>query len=308
MSLPSVALIAPLADLPQGQRTVGSTFRQRISALVQTDSTFFAAQLSAEKSYALWAAYDVRHLVQETTSRLDNVLNRHLEANARASAYVRDSRESEDAFLSRMMEMPKSPKRIEGMTDGLESIGSGLGIERIGGLRDIPANATSFLAGFSAVSFASGRGWAFRRQDRTRKAQRDVVLFLTAVAHLDGYRIMKFVVQQAVKEGLTKIPVVGRIAERALSKAGGNGRLRGILGMAANKARRNKNVRNSVGRVEHGISNVMDEKLFDGIRRRMLQLAMDITDLHLEDVIYLKNQARMDAVASRFRRTADDLG
>lgn len=164
--------------------------------------------------------------------------------------------------------------RVEGTTDGLNTLSGNLGIDIPDGVVDIIPYAAAIMAGVRLVYSVVKTENEFKATDRTTKNKIQVVQTLTLMSRI----------------GITTV----------LPTAGGMGG--GAIGSMV------PGVGNLVGGIVGSLSGAgMGMYLNQHLQPHMLNLALDITGLTNDDLFYYKNKTRIDNVALNFQKAAGEL-
>lgn len=163
---------------------------------------------------------------------------------------------------------------VDGITDGLDTLSSNLGIDVPDGVGDIIPYAAAIIAGARLVHSVLKTEREFKAADRTTKNKIQVIQSLTLMSRM----------------GITT----------ALATLGGMGG--GAIGSAA------PGVGNLVGGIGGSLVGAgMGMYLNRHLQPHMLNLALNITGLTNDDLFYYKNKPRIDNVALSYQAQARAL-
>ena len=160
-------------------------------------------------------------------------------------------------------------------TDALSTLSGNLGIDVPDGVVDIVPYAGAVLAGARLVYSVLQTEKQFSAADRTTKNKIQVVQSLTLMSRMGVTTILATVGGAGGTAAGSAIPGVGNLVGGIVGTVAGAG-----MGMYLNKH----------------------------LEPRILDLALDITNLTRDDLFYYKNKIRIDQVALSFRQTAIELG
>ena len=160
-------------------------------------------------------------------------------------------------------------------TDALSTLSGNLGIDVPDGVVDIVPYAGAVLAGARLVYSVLQTEKQFSAADRTTKNKIQVVQSLTLMSRMGVTTVLATVGGAGGTAAGSAIPGVGNLVGGIVGTVAGAG-----MGMYLNKH----------------------------LEPRILDLALDITNLTLDDLFYYKNKIRIDKVALSFRQTAIELG
>ena len=160
-------------------------------------------------------------------------------------------------------------------TDALSTLSGNLGIDVPDGVVDIVPYAGAVLAGALLVYSVLQTEKQFSAADRITKNKIQVVQSLTLMSRMGVTTVLATVGGAGGTAAGSAIPGVGNLVGGIVGTVAGAG-----MGMYLNKH----------------------------LEPRILDLALDITDLTRDDLFYYKNKIRIDQVALSFRQTAIELG
>ena len=164
--------------------------------------------------------------------------------------------------------------RVEGIKDGLETLGANEGLDIPDGVVDIIPYAIVIVGAARLIYSALKTEREFKAADRTTKNRLHVVQTLTLMSRMGVSAVLATVGGTAGAAAGTSVLGIGNLI------GGVGGTLVGAgVGMYLNKR----------------------------LQPHMLELALDITGLTHDDLFYYKNKPRVDAVAKRFQDKAGEL-
>ena len=164
--------------------------------------------------------------------------------------------------------------RVEGIKDGLETLGANEGLDIPDGVVDIIPDAIVIVGAARLIYSALKTEREFKAADRTTKNRLHVVQTLTLMSRMGVSAVLATVGGTAGAAAGTSVLGIGNLI------GGVGGTLVGAgVGMYLNKR----------------------------LQPHMLELALDITGLTHDDLFYYKNKPRVDAVAKRFQDKAGEL-
>lgn len=164
--------------------------------------------------------------------------------------------------------------RVEGITDGLETLSANMGIDIPDGVVDIIPYAAVVAGGARLVLGVIQTERQFKAADRTTKNQIQVVQTLTLMARMGITTVLATVGGMGGAAAGSPLPGLGNAV------AGIGGTVVGAgMGMYLNRH----------------------------LQPHMLKLALDITGLTEDDLFYYKNKPHIDEVASRFQTKAEEV-
>ena len=182
--------------------------------------------------------------------------------------------ESAPELVERLIDIGPDFSLVDGITDGLDTLSSNLGIDVPDGVGDIIPYAGAIIAGARLVHSVLMTEKEFKAADRTTRNKIQVVQSLTLMSRI----------------GITT----------TLATAGGMGG--GALGSAV------PGVGNLVGGVGGSLVGAgMGMYLNRHLQPHMLNLALNITGLTNDDLFYYKNKPRIDNVALSYQAQARAL-
>lgn len=164
--------------------------------------------------------------------------------------------------------------RVEGTTDGLNTLSDNMGINVPDGVVDIIPYAAAIMAGARLVYRVIKTEKEFKAADRTTKNKIQVVQSLTVMSRF------------GVTSVLAAAGGAGGTAVGSIIPGPGN-LIGGVVGSFAGAG--------------------MGMYLNRHLQPHMLNLALNITGLTNDDLFYYKNKTRIDAVALNFRKIAGEL-
>ena len=186
----------------------------------------------------------------------------------------RKAHESASEIVSQMTNIGPDFELVEGITDGLDTLSSNLGIDVPDGVGDIIPYAGAIIAGARLVYSVIKTEKEFKAADRTTRNKIQVVQSLTLMSRV----------------GITT----------TLATAGGMGG--GALGSAV------PGVGNLVGGIGGSLVGAgVGMYLNRHLQPHMLNLALNITGLTNDDLFYYKNKPRIDNVALSYQVQARAL-
>ena len=182
--------------------------------------------------------------------------------------------ESAPELVERLIDIGSDYELVEGITEGLDTLSSNLGIDVPDGVGDIIPYAGAIIAGARLVHSVLKTEKEFKAADRTTRNKIQVVQSLTLMSRI----------------GITT----------TLATAGGMGG--GALGSAVPGA---GNLVGGIGGslLGAGVGMYLNRHL----QPHMLNLALDITGLTSDDLFYYKNKPRIDDVALNISQQARAL-
>ena len=164
--------------------------------------------------------------------------------------------------------------RVEGIKDGLETLGANEGLDIPDGVVDIIPYAIVIVGAARLIYSALKTEREFKAADRTTKNRLHVVQTLTLMSRMGVSAVLATVGGTAGAAAGTSVLGIGNLI------GGVGGTLVGAgVGMYLNKR----------------------------LQPHMLELALDITGLTHDDLFYYKNKPRVDAVAKKFQDKAGEL-
>ncbi len=182
--------------------------------------------------------------------------------------------ESAPELVERLIDIGSDYELVEGISDGLDTLSSNLGIDVPDGVGDIIPYAGAIIAGARLVHSVLKTEKEFKAADRTARNKIQVVQSLTLMSRI----------------GITT----------TLATAGGAGG--GALGSAV------PGVGNLVGGIVGAVGGAgIGMYLNRHLQPHMLNLALNITGLSKDDLFYYKNKPRIDNVALNISQQARAL-
>ena len=178
-------------------------------------------------------------------------------------------------LIDRMVDIGSGYDLVQGAQDGLNTLSGNLGIDIPDGVVDIVPYAGAILAGARLVYSVLQTEKQFSAADRITKNKIQVVQSLTLMSRMGVTTVLATVGGAGGTAAGSAIPGVGNLVGGIVGTVAGAG-----MGMYLNKH----------------------------LEPRILDLALDITDLTRDDLFYYKNKIRIDQVALSFRQTAIELG
>lgn len=164
--------------------------------------------------------------------------------------------------------------RVEGTTDGLNTLSANNGIDIPDGVVEIVPYAAVIVGGARLIYSALKTEREFKAADRTTKNQIQVVQTLTLMSRMGIPTVLATVGGMGGATAGSSVPGIGSVI------AGVGGTVIGAgMGMYLNRH----------------------------LQPHMLDLALNITGLTHDDLFYYKNKTRIDETASRFRTRAGEL-
>ena len=188
--------------------------------------------------------------------------------------YDRIAERSPD-LVDRMTDIGSDYARVEGATDGLNTLSGNLGIDVPDSVVEIVPYAGAILAGARLVHSVLQTEKQFSAADRTTKNKIQVVQSLTLMSRMGVTTVLATVGGIGGTAAGSFLPFVGNLVGGIAGTVAGAG-----MGMYMNKH----------------------------LEPHILDLALDITSLTHDDLFYYKNKERIDDVALSFRQTAIELG
>ena len=182
--------------------------------------------------------------------------------------------ENSPELTERLLDVGSDFDLVEGIEDGLETLVDNLGIDLPDGLGDVLPYAGAIMAGARLIYGALQTERQFKHIDRTERNKVQVIQALTTMSRI----------------GVTTV----------LATAGGAGG--GAIGTAVPL------LGNVVGGIAGGfIGAGIGVYLNQHLQPHMLNLALDITGLTEDDLIYYKNKPTIDNAAYEFQDNAANL-
>ena len=182
--------------------------------------------------------------------------------------------ESSPELVDQLTDIGPDYLLVDGITDGLDTLSSNLGIDIPDGVSDIIPYAGAIIAGARLVHSVLKTEKEFKAADRTARSKIQVVQSLTLMSRM----------------GITTV----------LATAGGMGG--GALGSVM------PGVGNLVGGIVGSLGGAgMGMYLNRHLQPHMLNLALNITGLTNDDLFYYKNKPRIDSVALSYQARARAL-
>lgn len=163
---------------------------------------------------------------------------------------------------------------VEGITDGLDTLSSNLGIGVPDGVADIVPYAGPIIAGARLVYSVIRTEKEFKAADRTTKNKIQVVQSLTLMSRMGITTVLATVGGMGGGAVGSAVPGVGNLVGGIVGAVGGAG-----MGMYLNRH----------------------------LQPHMLNLALNITGLTNDDLFYYKNKTRIDNVALSYQAQARAL-
>ena len=178
--------------------------------------------------------------------------------------------ENSPELLEQMLAIGTDFELVAGISDGMETLVSNLGIDVPDGMADVLPYAAAIMAGARLVYGALQIERKFRHIDRTERNKVHVIQALTAMSRIGVTMVFSI----AGAAGGSMVPLVG-----TLVGLGG-----GMVGGAMMRSYLNRHLQPYV-----------------------LELALDITGLTHDDVFYYKNKRAIDGPAYEFQANTDRL-
>ena len=182
--------------------------------------------------------------------------------------------ENSPELLEQMLDIGTDFELVEGISDGMETLVSNLGIDVPDGMADILPYSAAIMAGARLVYGALQTERKFRHIDRTERNKVHVIQALTAMSRIGVTMVFSTAGFTAGAAGGSMVPLVGNLV-------GGVG---GMVGGA-----------------------VMGSYLNQHLQPHVLELALDMTGLTHDDVFYYKNKMAIDGTAYEFQANTDEL-
>ena len=177
-------------------------------------------------------------------------------------------------LLGQMLDIGTDFELVAGISDGMDTLVSNLGIDVPDGVTDILPYAAAIMAGVRLVYGALQTERQFRHIDRTERNKVHVIQALTAMSRIGVTMVFSIAGGSAGAAGGSMVPLVGNLV-------GGVG---GMVGGA-----------------------VMGSYLNQHLQPHVLELALDMTGLTHDDVFYYKNKMAIDGAAYEFQANTDEL-
>ncbi len=175
---------------------------------------------------------------------------------------------------SQIIDIGPDHARVDGITDGLETLSANMGIDIPDGVVDIIPYASVIVGGARLIYSALKTEREFKAADRTTRNRIQVVQTLTLMSRMGVATVLAAAGGMGGASAGSLMPGIGNVV------AGIGGTVIGAgMGMYLNKH----------------------------LQPHMLDLALNITTLTHDDLFYYKNKPHIDEVASRFQTRAREL-
>ncbi len=215
------------------------------------------------KTGTSYSASDIQGLIEEAP---DNFFALGTETYDKVVASGMDT--------SQIIDIGPDHARVEGITDGLETLSANMGIDIPDGVVDIIPYAAVIVGGARLIYSALKTEREFKAADRTTRNRIHVVQTLTLMSRMGITTVLATVGGIGGAAAGSSVPFIGNAV------AGIGGTVIGAgMGMYLNKH----------------------------LQPHMLDLALNITELTHDDLFYYKNKSRIDEAASRFQTRAREL-
>ena len=242
---------------------------------IAADSTQPVWDISAANPEGQQVLIQVKTGMADYAGEIQDLINENSNVFFAVSSeiYERISEAAPD-LLDRITDIGPDHELVEGITDGLNTLSSNLGIDIPDSVGEIVPYAGAVIAGVRLVCSVIKTEKEFKAADRTTRNKIQVVQSLTLMSRMGITTVLATVGGMGGGALGSAVPGVGNLVGGLVGSLGGAG-----MGMYLNRH----------------------------LQPHMLNLALNITGLTNDDLFYYKNKPRMDDVALSYQAQARAL-